>query len=501
MIVYVAIAVILINVIVLLVSRKKTANTKDSGVLAEQKAKLEASLEEKEKSIKEKEEKIVTLEGKIDTLGREKLALSNESVRNKLAVEALEEKIPELTAKAAKAANEKEELQSKYDQLDRDFHKLETSLSLEKQRTENLTKDSQEYKKKTEEMFATTKTEMENITRKILKSQSEEFTKTNGKEMEGIITPLKEQILEFKKKIDDSNIKQEGLHKTLGSQIENMLKQTNKMTLEADKLTTALKGENKIAGNWGEHILESILENSGLIKGEHYYAQATYKDENDKTLIPDFVVKLPQNNEKNDRCIVIDSKVSLVAYERCFNAENDEQRTEALKDHIQSIKNHIDELAKKNYETLIKSSTLDFVMMFVPVEPAFILAMQNEPALWDYAYKKKIVLVSSTNVITSLKLVENLWKIDTQNKLGRSMAEDCTKIYEKIAGFLATFESVGKNIKSASEKYEEAKGQLSEGRGNVVRQLEALKAKGLTPKKVIPASFVSTDNEVAQIEE
>lgn len=219
------------------------------------------------------------------------------------------------------------------------------------------------------------------------------------------------------------------------------MEQSKQISKEANDLASALKGENKRAGNWGEHVLETILQNSGLIKGQNYFTQESINIETEdgktKRYIPDCIVKVPSSEDESDS-IIIDSKVSLVAYERYFHAESEEERAIALKEHIASIRSHIKELANKDYEKLTKGD-INFVMMFVPIEPAYILAMQNEPGLWEEAYKQKIVLISATNMISSLRLIADLWKLNTRNANAKNIAEEASKMYDKFIGFLENF--------------------------------------------------------------
>ena len=235
---------------------------------------------------------------------------------------------------------------------------------------------------------------------------------------------------------------------------------------------------------------ETILENSGLVKGIHYEAQQSVTTEENQKLIPDFIVHLPSTNSDEANNIVIDSKLSLVAYERYFNSETEEEKEINLQEHIKSVKNHIDGLANKKYENVVNGS-IGFVMMFIPIEPAYLLAVQNNNSLWEYAYNKKVVLISASNMITSLRLIADIWKINTRNKEAEAMAETCGAIYDKILGFLDTFENVGNAVKKAQDEYEKAKGQLTTGKGNVIKRLSELGQKGINSKtkKSLPSSF------------
>ena len=360
----------------------------------------------------------------------------------------------------------------------------------EKEKNQNLEQSFTEYKSSLEKLNKQNEEHIQNLTNKILEEKTKKFSENNTKEMESIVLPLKEQINEFKKKVEEGNEKQTVLHTSLETQIKNIIAQTKAISEDAIKLTNALKGENKRAGNWGEHILDTILQNSGLIKGIHYESQQNITTEDNRRLIPDFIVHLPNTEDGFENTIVIDSKVSLVAYERYFHSETEEDKEINLQEHIKSVRNHIDELASKNYELVTKGS-LGFVMMFIPIEPAYLVAVQGEPTLWEYAYKKKIILISATNMITSLRLIADIWKIDTRNKEAQSMAETCGGIYDKLLGFLETFEDVGSSVSKAQEQYEKAKGQLITGKGNVIKRLGDLRQKGINSKskKSIPLSF------------
>lgn len=371
-----------------------------------------------------------------------------------------------------------------------------TKASLEGEKTacKKLNEQFTEYKLSLEKLNKQNEAHIQNITNKILEEKTKKFTEQNSKEIELLVSPLKEQINDFKKKVEEGNIKQVELHAELKSQIENVIKQTNSISEDAVNLTKALKGENKRAGNWGEHVLETILENSGLIKGQHYESQQSVKTEDNQRLIPDFIVHLPSSNSEEVNNIVVDSKLSLVAYERYFNSQTEEEKETNLQDHIKSVKNHIDELANKKYENVVNGS-IGFVMMFIPIEPAYLLAVQSDNSLWEYAYNKKIVLISASNMITSLRLIADIWKINTRNKEAEAMADTCGAIYDKILGFLDTFENVGNAVKKAQDEYEKAKGQLTTGNGNVVKRLKELGQKGIKSKtkKSLPTSFESYD--------
>lgn len=327
------------------------------------------------------------------------------------------------------------------------------------------------------------------LANKILEEKSSRFTDINRLNMESILKPLGEKLSEFKTKVEETYDKESKQRFSLEERIRELVVLNHQISEDANNLTKALKGNNKIQGNWGEMILESILEKSGLKKGEEYFSQDMLTDENgqrilngeNKALQPDIVILYP-----GGRKIVIDSKVSLNGYIKYVEADTDETRIIAEKEHIISIKKHIDELSGKAYQDYIES--LDFVMMFIPNEPAYILAMQLDSGLWDYAYRKRILLISPTNLIASLKVVADLWKREAQSRNAQEIAKRGAILYDKFAGFVETLQEVGKNIERTQKSYDKAFIQLKDGNGNLIRQAEMLKELGIKPQKELPNS-------------
>ena len=325
------------------------------------------------------------------------------------------------------------------------------------------------------------------LANKILEEKSSRFTDINRLNMESILKPLGEKLSEFKTKVEETYDKESKQRFSLEERIRELVALNHQISEDANNLTKALKGNNKIQGNWGEMILESILEKSGLKKGEEYFSQDMLTDENgqrilnseNKALQPDIVILYP-----GGRKIVIDSKVSLNGYIKYVEADTDEARITSEKEHIISIKKHIDELSSKAYQDYIES--LDFVMMFIPNEPAYILAMQLDSGLWDYAYRKRILLISPTNLIASLKVVADLWKREAQSRNAQEIAKRGAILYDKFAGFVETLQEVGKNIDRTQKSYDKAFIQLKDGNGNLIRQAEMLKELGIKPQKELP---------------
>lgn len=324
------------------------------------------------------------------------------------------------------------------------------------------------------------------LANQILEEKSSRFTDVNKLNMEAILKPLNEKLTEFKTKVEETYDKESKQRFSLEERIKELVALNNQISEDANNLTKALKGSSKIQGNWGEMILESILEKSGLKKGSEYFTQEFIANEKGeriqnnqhKYMQPDVVVVYP-----GGRKIIIDSKVSLTAYVKYVEADEDKDKLIAEKEHIISVRQHIDELSNKAYQDYVES--LDFVMMFIPNEPAYILAMQLDSALWDYAYRKRILLINPTNLVASLKVVADLWKRESQSRNAQEIARRGAILYEKFVRFVETLQEVGKNIEKAQGSYDKAFSQLKEGNGNLIRQAEMLKELGVkSPKEL-----------------
>ena len=332
-----------------------------------------------------------------------------------------------------------------------------------------------------------------NLANEILDEKSRQFKQSNRESLESLLNPFREQIEGFRKRVDEVYEGEVKQHSSLETEICRLREANLRMSEEADNLTRALKGNSKVQGDWGEMLLETILDSSHLTKGIHYETQHNLKDEQGNNLRPDVILKLPEGKR-----IVIDSKVSLTAYVAYTESATPEEASRAVKDHLRSVRAHVDELSGKCYQALLdrtRSESPDFVIMFVPSEPAFLLAMQQDASLWSYAYNKKVIVSSPTNLFALLKIVDDLWKRDMQSRNARKIADEGGKLYDKFMGFAETLFDLGKSISASSEKYEKAIKQLKTGQGNLIRRTERLRELGVKATKSLPNQLSDYDEE------
>lgn len=363
------------------------------------------------------------------------------------------------------------ELSTVFSRTEADYKNLQLKLAEQQKEMEGL-----------QEKFTT---QFENLANKIFDEKGKKFADQNKINLGEILNPLREKITDFEKKVELTNTESIKNHSALREQLTNLKELNQQITKEASNLTRALKGDSKAQGNWGEYILESILEKSGLVKGREYLIQESLTSEDGRRLQPDVVIKLPDN--KN---LIIDSKVSLVAYERFMSADDETERSIQLKQHILSLRQHIKGLSEKNYQTLYSAASLDFILLFVPIEPAFSASVRYDVEIFNDAFEKNIVIVSPSTLIATLRTISSIWKQEFQNRNTVEIARQATALYEKFRGFTEDLIEMGNQLKRTQSSYEGAMNKLSTGKGNLVSSVEKIRLLGLKPTKTIDQRLV-----------
>ncbi len=354
---------------------------------------------------------------------------------------------------------------------------------------ENLQLKSTEQKEEVSKLQEKFTKEFENLANKILDEKSLKFTEQNQKNIKNILTPLQEKIQLFEKKVEDSQKENISINSALREQLLNLQNQNIKISKEAENLTKALKGDSKMQGNWGELVLERVLEKSGLEKDREYTVQQSFTTKDGSRVLPDVVINLPDGKK-----MVIDSKVSLTDYERFVNADEDLQE-KYLKDHINSLKKHVDQLSAKKYEDLYEMESPDFVLMFVPIETAFSAAINKDTSLYNNAFEKNIVIVTPSTLLATLRTIDSMWNNEKQQRNAIEIARQAGALYDKFEGFVSDLTKVGKKMDDAKIEYRGAMNKLVEGRGNIITSIEKLKKMGAKAKKSIPDSILKRARE------
>ncbi len=397
------------------------------------------------------------------------------------------------TEKISYLSNSIKELQNRYDNLNYETQQKQSESIKDKELISKLTTQLEEQNismqekvnilKNSEENL---KVEFQNLATQILDKNSQKFAEQNSENLSLILNPMKQQISEFKKKVEDVYDKESKDRGALSAELKILKELNTKISQDAINLTNALKGQNKTQGSWGEMVLEKVLESSGLRKGEEYIREKSLSNEDGKNYRPDVIVNLP-----NDRQVIIDAKTSLTAYEQYTSTQDESEKDRFLKAHIFSINNHINELSDKKYEKLKGINTLDFIFMFIPIESALMIALENDKELFDKAFKKKIVLVSPTTLLVALKAVENSWRYEKQAQSTTEVIRLAEKLYNKVRMFVEDFEKVGKQLNSTQKSYDDAFKKLTSGRDNIVRQIEVFKEKSnINPTKQLSNEIV-----------
>jgi len=391
--------------------------------------------------------------------------------------------IDELKQNLNKIEGEREEIRREKDFLNSELTRKNTEYkNLQEQ---NLKRDK-ELAKQQEQL----RKDFELMASKILDEKSEKFTLQNKENIKQILTPLQEKIQVFEKKVEDTQKESISMHSALKEQLLGLKDLNQQMTKEATNLTRALKGDSKMQGNWGELVLERVLEKSGLEKDREYFVQQSFATAEGSRVLPDVVLHLPDNKK-----MIIDSKVSLTDYERYVNADEDD-RPQFLKAHVNSIRKHVDQLSDKKYEDLYDIESPDFVLMFIPIEPAFAIAINDDNSLYNKAFEKNIVIVTPSTLLATLRTIDTMWNNEKQQRNAIEIARQAGALYDKFQGLVSDLTGVGKKIDDAKKDYSSAMNKLVEGRGNLITSVEKLKKLGAKAKKSLPEAIIKRAEDI-----
>ena len=424
----------------------------------------------------------------LNSLSRTKKVLAEQHLALKLTEQNLQHQIQQNTSQQ----NKIDDLSLHNESLQAQVSKLTTRVresDIRLQAGEQRLRDQRATEEKLNQQF-------EVLSQRIFHDKSTQFKQLNEQSIKQLLDPLSTQLEGFKKQVTDCYVNESKERFNLKREIDQLANLNNLMHQETQNLTNALKGDNKQQGNWGEVVLQRILENSGLREGHEYATQVNLKDSKGQRFLPDVIVNLPQQ-----RNIIIDSKVSLVAYERYFNSQDVGEQKQAIDAHCLSIRQHIRGLGKKDYQDLIGANTLDYVLLFVAVEPAFIVALEHDPSLVQLALDNNILLASPSNLMIALRTIENLWRFQRQENNGQLIAQQASKLYDKLRLFSDNFLEVGSQIDKAQKTYHSALKQLSSGRGNVIQQAEQLKGLGVPIKRPIADQLTQQKPDPEQLSE
>ncbi len=361
------------------------------------------------------------------------------------------------------------------------------AIQLSKKETdfENLWERNKEQKEEVEKLQEKFTKEFENLANKILEEKTSKFTEQNKENLKNILTPLQDKIQLFEKKVEDTHKESIDYHAALRQQILGLKEMNAQMSKETLNLTKALKGDSKMQGNWGELILERVLEKSGLEKGREYEVQQSFTTEDGNRVFPDVVINLPDGKK-----MVVDSKVTLTAYERYINEEDEAEKAQHLKEHILSVNRHIDQLSNKNYQDLYQMESPGFVLLFIPIEPAFAIAINNDTNLFAKALEKNIVIVTPSTLLATLRTIDSMWTNQKQQENALEIARQAGALYDKFEGFVADLVKVGNKIKDSKTEYDNAMSKLVDGSGNLINRVENLKKMGAKAKKTLPENII-----------
>ncbi len=350
---------------------------------------------------------------------------------------------------------------------------------------DNLLDRTKEQKEEINQLQEKFSKEFENLANKILEEKTQKFTEQNKENLKNILSPLQDKILHFEKKVEDTHKESIDYHAALRQQILGLREMNAQMSKETINLTKALKGDSKMQGNWGELVLERVLEKSGLEKGREYEVQQSFTSEEGTRILPDVIINLPDGKK-----MVVDSKVSLTAYEKYVNEEDDVQQNIYLKEHVNSVKRHVEQLSDKRYQDIYQMESPDFVLLFIPIEPAFALALQEDLNLYNKAFEKNIVIVTPSTLLATLRTIDSMWTNQKQQENAIEIARQAGALYDKFEGFVSDLIKIGKKMDEAKVEYSSAMNKLTEGKGNLVTSAEKLKKMGAKAKKALPEAIL-----------
>ncbi len=387
---------------------------------------------------------------------------------------------------------EKETIRSEKDALAIQLSKKETDF-------ENLWERNKEQKQEVEQLQEKFTKEFENLANKILEEKTTKFTEQNKENLKNILSPLQDKIQLFEKKVEDTHKESIDYHAALRQQILGLREMNEQMSKETLNLTKALKGDSKMQGNWGELVLERVLEKSGLEKDREYFVQQSFVTEEGNRVFPDVIINLPDGKK-----MIVDSKVTLTAYERYINEEDDNLKTQFLKEHVISINRHVEQLGNKNYHDLYQMESPDFVLLFIPIESAFALALNEDTSLYNKAFEKNIVIVTPSTLLATLRTIDSMWANQKQQENALEIARQAGALYDKFEGFVTDLVKIGKKMDEAKVEYQGAMNKLVDGKGNLITSVEKLKKMGAKAKKSLPENIInrasSSDNSLTESE-
>ena len=401
----------------------------------------------------------------------EKATLSEKNIGLISQIEQLKSQINQLTSEKDNLQKEKESLAIQLAKKENDF--------------DNLWERNKEQKQEVEELQEKFTKEFENLANKILEEKTVKFTEQNKENLKNILSPLQDRIQLFEKKVEDTHKESIDYHAALRQQILGLREMNEQMSKETINLTKALKGDSKMQGNWGELVLERVLEKSGLEKDREYFVQQSHTTEDGSRVFPDVIINLPDGKK-----MIIDSKVTLTAYERFINEEDDSLKNQHLKEHVVSINRHVEQLGNKNYQDLYHMESPDFVLLFIPIESAFAIALNEDTTLYNKAFEKNIVIVTPSTLLATLRTIDSMWTNQKQQENAIEIARQAGALYDKFEGFVGDLIKIGKKMDEAKIEYGNAMNKLVDGKGNLITSVEKLKKMGAKAKKALPESVL-----------